>query len=125
LRVEFETKTRSEANERGFWTATNRKKAQDRALEAALTEALVAQPIPSGPWCVRLTRLGASRLDDDNLGSAFKRIRDRMAEVIGVKDNEPSIAFCVAQERRAGPLAVRVEVWGGSARQFVIPGTER
>jgi hypothetical protein len=132
LVVEFDVKTKSEANERGFWAATNRKKKQDSALELALAEALVSSPIPAeGPWCLRLTRLAPGRLDDDNLGSAFKRIRDRMAEIVGVKDNDPRIAFTVAQERRKGTPGVRVEVWGpdgfprGEGGHWLVNGTCR
>ncbi len=112
LLVEVAVRTAAEANERGFFKALNRKKKQDAALDEALTEALVTQPIPPGPWCVRFTRLAPSRLDDDNLGGAFKRLRDQMALVIGIDDGAPAIAFAVAQEKRKGPPGVRVEVWG-------------
>jgi hypothetical protein len=115
LDVTFEVVTRAEANQRGFFKALSRKKNQDAALERALSEALVSQPIPSaGPWCVRLTRLSPATLDDDNLVSAFKRLRDQIAKVIGIDDRSPCVAFCVAQQR-AKPANVRVEVWGPGA----------
>lgn len=116
LAVELEVRTASESNERGFFKALGRKKRQDQALVDVLTEELVTQPIPAGPWCVRFTRLAPSRLDDDNLAGAFKRLRDMLALVIGIDDGAPAIAFCVAQERRKGPQGVRVEVWGAEGR---------
>jgi hypothetical protein len=109
LAFEVEVVTNGEANERSFFGALGRRKKQDAALESALF-GIVA---PAGPWCVRMTRLApGAGLDDDNLGGAFKRIRDRLAEWLEVDDREPSVAFCVAQEKRKGPPGVRIEVWG-------------
>ena len=111
LVLEFECATKSEANERRFGVSTGRKRKQD----AALGDELVGRTLPSGPWCVRFTRVAAGVLDDDNLGSAFKRLRDRMAQALGVNDRDPVVAWVVAQEKRKGDPAVRVEVWGGTA----------
>lgn len=108
LQLEVLVATKSEANERGFFEALNRKKKQDAALEEALFDVVVPPP----PWCVRMTRLSPSSLDDDNLGSAFKRVRDRLAQWLGVDDRASAVAFCVAQERRRGEPGVRIEVWG-------------
>lgn len=108
----FPCPTRSEANERGFWAATNRKKKQDRALDGAIEEAGTLPAI--GPWCVRFTRIAPHRLDDDNLASAFKRLRDRLCTMLQIDDRSPAVAFALTQER--GPeLRVRVEVWGGAS----------
>lgn len=116
LAVEFPCHTVGESNSRGFWSGVNRKKKQDKALEGALMEAMGFSPLPArGPWCVRFTRLSPKLLDDDNLGSAFKRLRDQMSKVLGVDDRDPLVAFCVAQEKRKGEPAVRVEVWGPEA----------
>lgn len=112
LVVTFEAPTKGEANERSFWGANKRKKKQDAELELALFGA----PIPSGPWCVRMVRLAPGvGLDDDNLGGAFKRIRDRLAQWLGVDDRNPVVAFVPAQEKRRGPIGLRIEVWGGEA----------
>jgi len=118
LTVEFDCPTSGESNARGFWTAVNRKKKQDATLDAAMTEALHDQEWPMfGPWCVRLTRIAPKALDDDNLGSAFKRVRDRLCLMLGVDDRSPAVAFALAQEK--GPeQRVRVEVWGPTA----VPG---
>lgn len=112
LRFEVEVLTRGEANARGFRAGVDRKQKQDAALELSLFDTAA----PPGPWCVRMTRLATgSGLDDDNLVGAFKRIRDRVAEWLGVNDRQPVVAFCVAQEKRKGEPGVRVEVWSGSA----------
>jgi hypothetical protein len=117
----FEAPTKSEANERSFWGANNRKKRQDTALDGAIE---AAGPLPDvGPWCVRFTRIAPKALDDDNLASAFKRLRDRLCLMLRIDDRSPAVAFALRQEKGA-EMRVRVEVWGGSARQLLIPGTE-
>ncbi len=109
LRFELDVLTRGESNARGFRAGVGRKKKQDAALELALFDTAA----PPGPWCIRMTRLATgSGLDDDNLVGAFKRVRDRLAEWLGVNDRQPVVAFCVAQEKRKGDPGVRVEVWG-------------
>jgi hypothetical protein len=108
----IDVETRGESNTRGDWKAIKRKQAQDEAM----LHALFGRRPPAGPWCVRMTRLAPLVLDDDNLAGAFKRIRDRLAEWIGVNDRAPDVAFTVAQEKRKGPLlGVRIEIWGGSS----------
>jgi hypothetical protein len=45
---------------------------------------------------VRLTRVHASRsrgLDDDNLRSALKAVRDGVADALGVDDRDPRLSF--------------------------------
>jgi hypothetical protein len=68
---------------------------------------------------VRLTRVSPLRLDDDAVPLALKTIRDTLAAAIGVDDGSPSIGF-LYQQAKGRPLGVRVEVWGGAARQIPL-----
>ena len=64
---------------------------------------------PLGPWVVTLTRYGVRYLDDDNLAAAFKRIRDGVADALGVDDGDRRrIRWEYVQ--RIGPWSVSVEI---------------
>lgn len=71
---------------------------------------LIAYARPQTPCAVTLTRIApSSGLDDDNLASALKSIRDAFAQWIGVDDKHRDIVrYCYAQQR--GPWGVRIEV---------------
>lgn len=61
--------------------------------------ALVAE---RGWVALRLVRGGPRRLDDDNLASAFKSLRDGIARTLGVDDRHPSVRYepdeCVGRD---------------------------
>ena len=60
---------------------------------------------------VLFTRVAPRQLDGDNLQAAFKAVRDGVADALGVKDNDPRIAWRYAQERgKPREYAVRVEI---------------
>ena len=64
-----------------------------------------------GPTTVTLTRIAPRKLDDDNLRSAFKNIRDGVADWLGVPDNHPMIRWDYRQETGAPKqYAARIEV---------------
>jgi len=118
LVVEVEVETRPESNGRDRFARGKRTQA---ARQAILDEVAVAlaqgQRLPeAGPWCVRLTRFTSARLlDVGNLWSALKAVEDAVAAVLQVDDGSPAFAATVAQAKRPGGFAVRVEVWGGDA----------
>lgn len=123
--VEADVDTRNPANGDGKnrWAKIKRTEEARKAIEEALTlpggapsfdGGPVVRLAARGPWCVRLTRLcsAAQPLDDDAPPGALKAVRDAVAAALEVDDGDPTIAFAYAQERRKGPMGVRVEVWG-------------
>lgn len=71
---------------------------------------------------IRFTRVAPGTLDDDNLPSSMKYVRDELVRLMGYGDDShrSRITFEYAQEKRgAGVYAVRVEL---SFRQaFLLP----
>ncbi len=65
------------------------------------------------PLVCTLTRIGR-KLDDDNLASAFKAVRDQVAAELGVDDGSDAVAWRYAQER--GPAGIRIEIANGLGR---------
>ena len=57
-----------------------------------------------------LTRLGPRQLDSDNLQSAFKSVRDEVAELVGVDDGRDWWRWTYAQEPGQGGFRVELEV---------------
>ena len=55
---------------------------------------------------VTLTRVGARRLDDDNLAAAFKHVRDGIAEWCGLDDGSPRWEWRYEQAIERGTYAV-------------------
>ena len=105
-------KTVSEANTRGRgWQGKHfRGKAQAVRVRAELLDGRKRLPRP--PFICRLVRIGPKRLDDDNLASAFKAIRDDIADFFGVDDGDTTaIRFEYGQEAHGvHKYAVRIEL---------------
>lgn len=64
--------------------------------------------IPELPLLVTITRIGPRKLDDDNLASACKYIRDQIATKVGVDDG--SDLYTWRYEQRKGKYSVEVEI---------------
>jgi hypothetical protein len=102
----------SEANSRDHWSKqATRKKRQRNALRAAWIDARF--PVGAKPMRVTFTRIGARTLDDDNLASAFKAMRDEVASLCGCDDGKGGPEWRYAQEARREQPAVLLQVeWG-------------
>ena len=103
----------SVANLREHWTAkAKRTKAQRSAVLLAMPTRKLARErnwlAINGKVVVSLTRISPRELDDDNLASAFKGIRDQVAAQLGLDDRDKRVAWVYAQER--GKQSVRIEV---------------
>lgn len=73
--------------------------------------AAVAIPTHGLPCVVMLTRIAPRALDDDNLRSAFKALRDGIADRLGVKDNDPRVEWRYGQAKgKPKEYAARVQI---------------
>jgi hypothetical protein len=81
-------RTKSEMNTRDGWKArwARSKPAKERARVATLAYLPHSLIRRQGQLLVTLTRLAPRLLDDDNLRSALKSVRDGVAKAIGVDD---------------------------------------
>ena len=77
----------SEANAHTHWRA-RAKRAKEQRVRVALGWHAANLPALKKPSTVRLTRLSPRRLDDDNLASAFKAVRDEVAFQCGFDDRD-------------------------------------
>lgn len=94
----------SVANQREHWATKARRTARHR-------HAAIAVPVLPLPVVVTLTRIAPRKLDDDNLRTAFKALRDGVADRLGVADNDPRVRFEYDQERgKPKEFAARVMV---------------
>lgn len=67
--------------------------------------------LPALPVVVTLSRIAPRQLDDDNLRTAFKALRDGIAARYGIPDNDPRIRWEYGQERgRPKEYAARVTI---------------
>jgi hypothetical protein len=64
--------------------------------------------IPLPPLIVTITRIGPRKLDDDNLASSCKYIRDQIAEKVGLDDG--SAEYTWRYDQRTGAYGVDVEI---------------
>lgn len=107
--------TKSEANARGHWGKKAGRTSGQRGPAKLLFEPRVRGLGMALPMVVKLTRVSPRELDDDNLISALKAVRDGIADAlkaIGVKnDRTKGLTWEYAQERgKPHEQAVRVEV---------------
>lgn len=93
--------TISEANTFEHWSDRHRRHKKQKAI-VKLTVPTQAYPMPC---TIQLTRISPRNLDDDNLVSAFKHIRDAIAEKInpglapGRADDDQRITWEYSQEK--------------------------
>lgn len=102
--------TKSEMNERGHWRVRHTRMTHHRDTAKTFFNRWVSvyalahvSPLP-----VKLVRVSPSKLDDDNLRSALKGVRDGIADALHVDDGSDHVAWDYGQER--GPFGVWVEV---------------
>ena len=93
----------SEANGRDHWRKVARRKALHRAC-AVYQMSRHARPMHGGPITITLTRIAGRKLDDDNLSSGFKAVRDGVADWLGIDDGHERLTWRYAQ--RKGPPKV-------------------
>lgn len=105
-------RVQSEANLREHWRKSSARKQAQRGTTKAWLHRGIA---PSLPCHVHLVRIAPRDLDDDNLASGFKAIRDEVAAWIGADDKPGSgITWSYGQERgKPKEYAIRIEVEDG------------
>ena len=108
--IELPIRLESESNARGHWSAKHRRATCQRGV---VVLALRTSKEPRAlPCVVQLVRVAPRALDDDKLRGALKAVRDGVADVLGVEDNDPRITWEYAQAKpdRARHYAVRVSI---------------
>lgn len=86
LLLDLPMKIVSEANRRDHWGAKmKRRQAQQWELEIEWRDANGHRPFQL-PCRVRFVRTGPKLLDDDNLRSSLKSVRDQVAKLLGTHD---------------------------------------
>lgn len=108
IRIKAPIRTVSELNSREHWAARYRRRSKQRE---ALAWLLKSKPKPKPPADVFLTRIAPRKLDTDNLASAFKALRDQLADWLGIDDGDPCVKWHYDQ-RKGEPkeYAVLIEV---------------
>lgn len=87
-----------------------------KLAKATGTDLRRVEPIsrPLGPLVVHLTRISPGALDDDNIRTALKNIRDQVARELGIDDRDPLVKWdydSPGQEKGPrGYSAVRIEI---------------
>lgn len=79
-----------------------------RSQKIATAIAIYGRQIPTLPLLVTITRIGPRKLDDDNLASACKYVRDAIAKKIGVDDGSDQYTWRYNQA--IGKYGVDVEI---------------
>ncbi len=118
--VTFLCKIVSEANVRSHWAA---KAKRAKALRELTHAVLCAYSKPELPVTVTLTRIAPRGMDDDNLGRAFKAVRDTVASWLlphnrgnqsatWADDDDPRISWRYDQRKgkvRQHAVEIRIE----------------
>lgn len=105
--------TVSEANKSEHWSKKHKRhKTQKWQIRCAFSTHMPKVQLPA---LVKLIRISPRSLDDDNLTSAFKWIRDEIGAKLtgddrpGRGDGDPRIKWMYDQEK--GQQAVRIEIY--------------
>ena len=88
----------SEANCRDHWRVKAKRVAAQRGLVKLFRKGAECVKLPV---VVELARIAPKELDDDNLRSSLKAVRDGVADWFGIGDRDPRIEWHYSQSRRA------------------------
>lgn len=94
------------ANTRMVWQRMARLKKKQKQAVSLCIRGLTIPPLP---LIVSITRVGPRRLDDDNLASACKYVRDEIARKVGVDDGSDQYSWQYYQ-RTSSEYGVDVEI---------------
>lgn len=99
----------SEANMREHWATKHRRKKQQQSMVKLV---FVSHKVPQPPVVVAMTRIGARKLDPDNLAGSMKHVQDAVADILGVDDGDEARVRWVYQQRigKRGEYAVEIEL---------------
>jgi hypothetical protein len=100
-------KTPSGPNAREIWQVKAARVKKERQATAWMLKTVKR---PAIPCSVNLTRLSAGTVDDDNLPSSLKAVRDQIAEWLGVDDRHRNIVRYVYHQRKVARGQFGVEV---------------
>ena len=111
VRFEIPVKTVSESNLREHWRARMTRSRGQRQLSMLATRQAVRCLIftASQKFVITITRIGARKLDGDNLANSQKHVRDGIADALGIDDGSDRLDWRYAQ-RRGKPREYSVEV---------------
>ena len=105
MRFHIPIKLPSLANVRWHW---RKMAALKKKQKFATRLCMSATTLPPLPLLVTIIRVGPRELDDDNLSSAAKYVRDQIAATVGVDDGSPLYTW--RYEQRKGAYGVDVEI---------------
>ncbi len=109
--VNLPIRTLSEMNMRQCWQAKARRVKEQRGIAKLVVGGALAQTPQMPPCEVQLTRCAPSGgLDDDNLRSALKAVRDGVADALGIDDRDARVLW--RYDQRRSPRAT----WGVEIR---------
>ena len=110
MKIEIPMKVISEANSHEHWRYRQRRaKTQRYSTSWNLYCELGDRPVSLLPCRVTLTRLSPRKLDTDGLVSAFKAVRDGVADWAGVDDGDERWDWQYKQEK-SKEYGIRIEI---------------
>ncbi len=111
MRFHIPIKLPSLSNVRWHWRKIdNIKRKQKGQTALAMRIAMLGVPLPIKlPLVITMTRIGRQKLDDDNLASACKYVRDAIAATIGTDDGSPLYTWR-CEQRTGANLEYGVDV---------------
>lgn len=107
MRFTIPVRTISEANGREHFRVKAKRAKEQRAM--ARMFAGQWSPFPKPPLVITITRIGVRGLDDDNLASSQKAVRDGIADALGIDDGDKRLSWRYEQ-RKGKPKEYAVEV---------------
>lgn len=105
--VAVPVRTESEPNRRDHFHAKARRV---RLQRDAVALCLSRTSVPPLPVAVTLTRIAPRAFDSDNAVASLKAVRDEVAAVYGVRDDDPRIAWHYGDQEHAASSSVRIDI---------------
>lgn len=96
-----------------FWATANRAAEQRATILDTLKDCWPDRPVLSADYFVvfTLTRIAPRTLDSgDNISTAFKHVKDAIAEWLGVNDRDPRIKWLFEQRKLPKRYGLIIEI---------------
>lgn len=114
LQVFIPLKVVSESNIHEHWTKRAKRAKRQRRNVCMIMRpyVLCREQITSGFLTITLTRIAPRNLDSDNIRGAFKAVRDGVADVLGMKNDESSFLNWEYAQEKGGvkEYGIRIEI---------------
>ncbi len=103
-------RTVTESNTGGYWLKKSKRAESQRTVVCMAMLGMIRRDRLALPMRIQFTRYGPKTLDSDNIFSAFKHVRDGVADAFGVDDKSDLYEWPAPLQVKSKHYGIRIEL---------------